>query len=75
MIVIAEGIGELLPYAYVKDVERDDFGHIAISKLHLGRCWPRCTPTNTPNRPASRGRSPACNWGMNRAALRRMRST
>ncbi|HEY1066868.1 MAG TPA: 6-phosphofructokinase, partial [Pirellulales bacterium] len=37
VIVVAEGIGELLPHAYVKDVERDDFGHIAISKLHLGR--------------------------------------
>ena len=34
-IVIAEGLAEFLPFAYVEGVERDDHGHINISKVSL----------------------------------------
>jgi len=34
-IVVAEGLAEYLPFAYVEGVERDDHGHINISKVSL----------------------------------------
>ena len=35
VIVIAEGLAELLPMKYLEGVSRDDHGHIAISELQL----------------------------------------
>ena len=35
VIVIAEGLAELLPYSYVEGVERDDHGHLNISAVSL----------------------------------------
>ncbi len=37
VIVVAEGLAELLPFQYLEGVPRDDHGHIAISQLNLGR--------------------------------------
>ena len=37
MIVVAEGLAELLPHKFLAGVPRDDHGHIAISQLNLGR--------------------------------------
>ncbi len=37
VIVIAEGVAEYLPFSYVEGVERDDHGHINISKVNLFR--------------------------------------
>ena len=37
VIVVAEGLAELLPYKFLVGVPRDDHGHIAISQLNLGR--------------------------------------
>jgi 6-phosphofructokinase 1 len=37
VIVVAEGLAELLPNQYLEGVPRDDHGHIAISQLNLGR--------------------------------------
>ena len=37
VIVVAEGLAELLPHKYLEGVPRDDHGHIAISQLNLGR--------------------------------------
>lgn len=34
-IVVAEGLAEYLPFSYVEGVERDDHGHINISKVSL----------------------------------------
>lgn len=34
-IVVAEGLAEFLPFSYVEGVERDDHGHINISKVSL----------------------------------------
>lgn len=39
VIVIAEGVAEYLPHEYLKDIPRDDHGHIAISHLNLGRMF------------------------------------
>jgi 6-phosphofructokinase 1 len=36
VIVIAEGLAELLPQEYLEGVARDDHGHIAISEISLG---------------------------------------
>ena len=41
MIVIAEGLAELLPYERIEGVTRDDHGHIAVSKFSLGRLFAR----------------------------------
>lgn len=35
VIVVAEGLAELLPYEYVKGVSRDDHGHLNISAVNL----------------------------------------
>jgi 6-phosphofructokinase 1 len=37
VIVVAEGMAELLPYKYLVGVPRDEHGHIAISQLNLSR--------------------------------------
>ena len=37
VIVIAEGLAEYLPFSFVEGVERDDHGHINISKVNLFR--------------------------------------
>ncbi len=37
VIVVAEGLAELLPYSVIESIERDPHGHIAISKLNLAR--------------------------------------
>jgi 6-phosphofructokinase 1 len=37
VIVIAEGMAELLPHSHIEGVPRDEHGHIAISKLNLSR--------------------------------------
>lgn len=37
VIVLAEGLAEYLPYSEIKDVPRDEHGHIAISKMNLSR--------------------------------------
>ncbi|MCE9605913.1 MAG: 6-phosphofructokinase [Planctomycetia bacterium] len=37
VIVVAEGLAELLPQRFLAGVSRDDHGHIAISQLNLGR--------------------------------------
>ena len=34
-IVVAEGLAEFLPFSFVEGVERDDHGHINISKVNL----------------------------------------
>ena len=48
VIVMAEGLAEYLPFSYVEGVERDDHGHINISKVSLfsisRKPFKRCTP-------------------------------
>jgi len=37
VIILAEGLAEFLPAEYLKDVKRDEHGHIAISQVNLGQ--------------------------------------
>lgn len=37
VIVLAEGLGELLPQKYLTSVSRDDHGHISLGKLDFGK--------------------------------------
>jgi 6-phosphofructokinase 1 len=39
VIVLAEGMAELLPQKYLEGIKRDDHGHIAISEINLGRMF------------------------------------
>jgi 6-phosphofructokinase 1 len=39
IVVLAEGLAELLPCEHIEGVPRDDHGHIAITKLDLGRLF------------------------------------
>lgn len=39
VIVMAEGLAELLPEEYLEGVPRDDHGHIAITDIQLGRTF------------------------------------
>lgn len=41
VIVLAEGLSELLPMKYLKGIPRDDHGHISISHVNLGRMFAR----------------------------------
>lgn len=41
VIVIAEGLAELLPYEHVEGVERDDHGHLNISAVSLHELFAR----------------------------------
>lgn len=41
VIVLAEGLAELLPMKYLKGIPRDDHGHISISHVNLGRMFAR----------------------------------
>ncbi|MEZ4255598.1 MAG: 6-phosphofructokinase [Polyangiales bacterium] len=36
-IVLAEGLAEMLPESFLKDMPRDDHGHISLGKIDLGR--------------------------------------
>lgn len=37
VVVLAEGLGELLPSRYITQVSRDDHGHISLGKLDFGK--------------------------------------
>ena len=39
VIVLAEGLAELLPWEFIKGVGRDDHGHIAISQINPGKIF------------------------------------
>ena len=39
VIVMAEGLAELLPFSHIEGVPRDEHGHIAISRLNLSRLF------------------------------------
>lgn len=39
VIVMAEGLAEYLPNEYLKNIPRDDHGHISISQVELGRMF------------------------------------
>jgi ATP-dependent phosphofructokinase / diphosphate-dependent phosphofructokinase len=39
VIVMAEGLAEYLPMRYVEGIPRDEFGHLAISQVYLGRLF------------------------------------
>jgi 6-phosphofructokinase 1 len=39
VIVMAEGLAELLPQKYLEGIPRDDHGHISISHVNLGRMF------------------------------------
>ncbi|MGD0900423.1 MAG: 6-phosphofructokinase [Thermoguttaceae bacterium] len=39
VLILAEGLAELLPLEHIEGVPRDDHGHIAITKLDLGRLF------------------------------------
>jgi ATP-dependent phosphofructokinase / diphosphate-dependent phosphofructokinase len=36
-IVLAEGLAEMLPEAYLRDVARDDHGHISLGRVDIGK--------------------------------------
>ncbi len=39
VVVIAEGLAELLPQQHIEGIPRDDYGHIAVSKSNLARLF------------------------------------
>jgi 6-phosphofructokinase 1 len=39
VIVLAEGLAELLPFKYIEGTPRDEHGHIAIAKLNLSKLF------------------------------------
>jgi ATP-dependent phosphofructokinase / diphosphate-dependent phosphofructokinase len=41
VIVMAEGLAELLPYQYLEGIPRDDHGHISIAQVNLGKMFSR----------------------------------
>ena len=45
VIVLAEGLAELLPFALIKDAPRDDHGHISISDVNLCEVFTKAIET------------------------------
>ncbi|MFW6171076.1 MAG: 6-phosphofructokinase [Planctomycetota bacterium] len=41
VVIVAEGLAELLPYRYVEGVSRDEHGHISISEINLSEVFSR----------------------------------
>lgn len=41
VIVMAEGLAELLPQKYLEGIPRDDHGHISIAQVNLGKMFSR----------------------------------
>jgi 6-phosphofructokinase 1 len=41
VIVLAEGLSELLPYSYLEGIPRDEHGHISIAEVNLGPMFAR----------------------------------
>lgn len=41
VVIVAEGLAELLPYSYVEGVSRDEHGHISISEINLSEVFSR----------------------------------
>ncbi len=41
VIVLAEGLAELLPFTYLEGISRDDHGHISIAEIDLGPLFAR----------------------------------
>jgi 6-phosphofructokinase 1 len=39
VIVLAEGLAELLPFTHIEGVPRDEHGHIAISQIDMGKLF------------------------------------
>ena len=39
VVVLAEGLAELLPYSHIQGVPRDEHGHIAVSRIILNRLF------------------------------------
>ncbi len=39
VVALAEGLAELLPWSFVKDIPRDDHGHIAVGEVKLGNTF------------------------------------
>ena len=39
VIVMAEGLAEMLPQSYLAGIPRDEHGHISISHVNLGRMF------------------------------------
>jgi ATP-dependent phosphofructokinase / diphosphate-dependent phosphofructokinase len=36
-VVLAEGLAEMLPEAYLRDVARDDHGHVSLGRIDIGK--------------------------------------
>ncbi len=45
VLVVAEGLAELLPYDYVQNVPRDEHGHLSISHINLSELFSRLIST------------------------------
>lgn len=45
VIVLAEGLAELMPFTLIKDVPRDDHGHISISDVNLCEVFTKAIET------------------------------
>jgi len=46
VIVLAEGLAELLPMSYLQGIPRDEHDHIAISEVNLGRLFSKLIMAN-----------------------------
>ncbi|MFO0867629.1 MAG: 6-phosphofructokinase [Pirellulales bacterium] len=56
VIVLAEGLAELLPDAFLKGIPRDSHNHIAISEVNLGRMFARLVAARYQDRTQGRTR-------------------
>ena len=75
VIVIAEGLAELLPSSYVEGIGRDEHGHLSISAVKLHDVFCKLIKEEYTRQTGKKRRSHRCSWATNRVVPSRMPST
>ena len=75
VVVIAEGLAELLPQQHIEGVARDPHGHIAVSKFNLSRIFADLVGKEYTRQTGKKRKITGCNSVTSAVARGRRRST
>lgn len=74
-VVLAEGLAELLPAAHLRNVPRDEHGHVSLGKIDIGKLVAELAARRYAERAGRSKKSSACSSDTSRAAPSRTHST
>jgi len=75
VIVIAEGLAEYLPLSYIQGVARDEFGHLAVANVDVGKTIARYLAEAYKKATGKSRKINGLQWAMSPVAASRPRST